>query len=208
MNIAKTDFFILLKGHKSRNAFINFCFNSHKDDFYIFIPAKPLKTGPTIPNASKEKTPKPGLHKPIDRQRSKVLKGVNTGNNGFKDLNSWKSTEKRPHMPENRPYKSIESQEVTIRPKQAPINRLDPETSRGTAKERPRIPAKPRNEKETDDLHKNPKGYNTLLQLANLWHLRLGHLGLNLLKKTAKITSGMPNLNIIKEEDFVYLAYN
>jgi len=33
-------------------------------------------------------------------------------------------------------------------------------------------------------------------------------LNLNLLKKTTKITSGIPNLNIIKKEDFVYLAYN
>jgi len=33
-------------------------------------------------------------------------------------------------------------------------------------------------------------------------------LNLNLLKKTAKITSGIPNLNAVKEEDFVCLAYN
>ncbi len=61
---------------------------------------------------------------------------------------------------------------------------------------------------ETDDTRRNPKGYNALLQLISLWHIRLGHLSLNLLKKTAKITSGMPNLNAVKEEDLVYLAYN
>jgi len=59
---------------------------------------------------------------------------------------------------------------------------------------------------ETNDTHRNPKGYNTLLQFASLWDLRLRHLNLNLLKKTVKITSGMPNLNVVKEEDFVCLV--
>ena len=39
-----------------------------------------------------------------------------------------------------------------------------------------------------------------------LWHQRLGHISLSLLKKTAKITTGIPNFNIIKEEDFHCLA--
>ncbi len=73
-----------------------------------------------------------------------------------------------PRIPEDRPYELVESQEVTIRPEQASISGLDPETSRGTAKERPRIPVEPRNIEETIDTHRNPKGYNTLLQLANL----------------------------------------
>ncbi len=36
----------------------------------------------------------------------------------------------------------------------------------------------------------------------------MGHLSLNLFKKTVKITSGLPNLDVVKEEDFVYLAYD
>ena len=88
LNIVKTGFFILLKGYKSRSTFANFCFNSYKDDFYIFIPAKPLKTGLIRPNASEGKTPKPSFYRPKDRQRSKVSKRVNTGNNGFKDFSS------------------------------------------------------------------------------------------------------------------------
>ncbi len=36
----------------------------------------------------------------------------------------------------------------------------------------------------------------------------MGNLSLNLLKKTVKITSNMPNLDVVKEEDFVCLAYN
>ena len=71
-------------------------------------------------------------------------------------------------MPEDRPYEPIESQEMTVEPDEAPISGLDPETSRGTAKERPYIPTEPRNIEETDDTHRNPKGYNTLLQLTNL----------------------------------------
>ncbi len=70
------------------------------------------------------------------------------------------------------------------------------------------MPIEPRDVKKTDDTHRNPRGYNALLQLTTLWHIRLEHLGLNLLKKTAKITSGMPNLNAVKEEDFVCLIYN
>src|SRR6266566_2703668 len=66
----------------------------------------------------------------------------------------------------------------------------------------------PRDIEETDDTRRNPRGYNVLLQFVSLWHIRLGHLSLNLFKKTVKITSGIPNLNVIKKEDFVCLAYD
>ncbi len=95
---------------------------------------------------------------------------------------------------------------MTVRPKQASIGGLDPETSRRTAKERPYIPTEPRDIEKSDDTCKNPKDYNALLQLASLWYIRLGHLGLNLLKKTVKIISGMLNLDAVKEEDFVCLV--
>ncbi len=95
---------------------------------------------------------------------------------------------------------------MIVGPKQTSIGGLNLETSRRTVKERLYVPAEPRDVEETDDIRKNPRGYNALLQLASLWYIKLGHLGLNLLKKTVKITSGMPNLNIVKEEDFVCLA--
>ncbi len=95
---------------------------------------------------------------------------------------------------------------MTIKLEQASIGGLDFETSRGTARERPYMFAEPRDEEETDDLRRNLKGYNALLQFASLWHLRLKYLGLNLFKKPVKITSGMPNLDVVKEEDFVCLA--
>ena len=109
MNITKTGFFIPLKNYKSRSTFTNFYFNSYKTDFYIPVPAKPLKAGPTRPNILEKGTPKPGLHRPKDRQQSKVSKKINTGDNGFRDPSSWESTKKGPYMPEDRPYKPIES---------------------------------------------------------------------------------------------------
>ncbi|KAK2074424.1 hypothetical protein P8C59_008632 [Phyllachora maydis] len=43
--------------------------------------------------------------------------------------------------------------------------------------------------------------YYNLLNLAKLWHVRLGHIGLCLLKKTSSITKGLPNFDQIKEAD-------
>ncbi len=88
MNIFKTGFFILLKGYKNSNTFTNFYYNSYKDDFYIFISTKPLKAGFNKPNVLKGVIPKLNPHRLKDRQQSKVLKKINTGNNGFKDPSS------------------------------------------------------------------------------------------------------------------------
>ncbi|KAK2068011.1 hypothetical protein P8C59_002685 [Phyllachora maydis] len=46
------------------------------------------------------------------------------------------------------------------------------------------------------------RDYYNLLNLAKLWHVRLGHIGLRLLKKTSSITEGLPNFDKIKEADF------
>ncbi len=46
-------------------------------------------------------------------------------------------------MPEDRPCVPVESQEVTVEPDEAPISGLDPETSRGTAREKPCVSAEP-----------------------------------------------------------------
>ncbi len=66
-------------------------------------------------------------------------------------------------MPEDRSYKLMESQKVTIGLEQAFIDGLNPKISRGTARERPYIPVEPRDVEETDDTYRNPKGYNILL---------------------------------------------
>src|SRR6266566_759658 len=110
LNIVKTGFFILLKKPKNNSVFANFYYGFYKDDFYIFISARSLKIGFNKSNALERITPKLSLHKPKDRHRSVVSEGVTIGNNGFKDFSSWESTEKGPHIPEDRPYEPVESQ--------------------------------------------------------------------------------------------------
>ncbi|KAK2068172.1 hypothetical protein P8C59_002829 [Phyllachora maydis] len=52
------------------------------------------------------------------------------------------------------------------------------------------------------------RDYYNLLNLAKLWHVRLGYIGLCLLKKTSSITKGLPNFNKIKEADFHCSSYD
>ncbi|KAK2070679.1 hypothetical protein P8C59_005156 [Phyllachora maydis] len=52
------------------------------------------------------------------------------------------------------------------------------------------------------------RDYYNLLNLAKLWHVRLGHIGLRLLKKTSSITKGLPNFDKIKEADSHCSSYN
>ncbi|KAK2075411.1 hypothetical protein P8C59_009540 [Phyllachora maydis] len=52
------------------------------------------------------------------------------------------------------------------------------------------------------------RDYYNLLNLAKLWHVRLGHIGLCLLKKTSSITKGLPNFDKIKEADFHCSSYS
>ena len=59
-------------------------------------------------------------------------------------------------MPEDRSYKLMESQKVTIGLEQAFIDGLNPKISRGTAKERPRMFAEPRDVEETNNTRRKP----------------------------------------------------
>ena len=163
LNIVKTGFFILLKGYKSRSVFANFCFSFYKDNFYIFVSAKPLKSGLIRLNASKGGTSKLGLYRSKDRQRSEVSKKVNIGDNGFKDLNSWESIKKGHRVPEDKPCEPVESQKVTIGPEQAPIGGLNLKTSQRTARERPCVLVEPRDVEETGNTRINLRDYNILL---------------------------------------------
>ncbi|KAK2070489.1 hypothetical protein P8C59_004976 [Phyllachora maydis] len=52
------------------------------------------------------------------------------------------------------------------------------------------------------------RDYYNILNLAKLWHVRLGHIGLRLLKKTSSITKGLPNFDKIKEADFHCSSYD
>ncbi len=167
-----------------------------------------MKARPNKLNALNGVIPKLSLYRPKDCQRSEVLKRVDIGNNGFKDPSFWESIEGGLCISKDRPCEFVESQEMTVGFEQVFINGLDLEISRGTARERPRMFAEPRDMEETDDTRRNPRGYNILLQFISLWYIRLGHLSLNLFKKTVKIISGISNLDVVKEEDFVCLTYN
>ena len=52
---------------------------------------------------------------------------------------------------------------MIVEPDEALIGGLDPETFRGTARERPCVPAESRDVEETGDTRRNPRGYNVLL---------------------------------------------
>jgi len=47
-----------------------------------------------------------------------------------------------------------------------------------------------------------------LLEAARLWYVRLGHISLDLLKKTAKITTGMPDFQKVRLTDLVCQSCN
>ncbi|KAK2066937.1 hypothetical protein P8C59_000715 [Phyllachora maydis] len=55
--------------------------------------------------------------------------------------------------------------------------------------------------------NKGQRDYYNLLNLAKLWHVRLGHIGLRLLNKTSSITKELPNFDKIKEADFHCSSY-
>ena len=94
-----------------------------------------------------------------------------------------------------------------------------PETPDNVTEYRPRVPREPSPIEEDLEANIQPSGTelstesiateaskSKLLKLAYLWHERLGHISLSLLKKTARITNGIPNFNSIKESDFTCLA--
>jgi len=43
-----------------------------------------------------------------------------------------------------------------------------------------------------------------IIEAARLWYIRLGYIGLNLLRKTTLVTEGIPDFNSIR---FKYIAY-
>ena len=47
-----------------------------------------------------------------------------------------------------------------------------------------------------------------LVEAARLWHVRLEHISLNLLKKTAKITTSILDFQKVRPTDLVYQSCN
>ncbi|KAK2066751.1 hypothetical protein P8C59_000540 [Phyllachora maydis] len=116
-----------------------------------------------------------------------------------------------PSLRGKRPCRPVEPLATAQAPYQSPCKTREPEPLTGT-RDLPRVLREPvieGNEVEkaiSSPTLKEPnigqRDYYNLLNLAKLWHVRLGHIGLRLLKKTSSITKGLPNFDKIKEADF------
>ncbi|KAK2070667.1 hypothetical protein P8C59_005144 [Phyllachora maydis] len=123
-----------------------------------------------------------------------------------------------PSLRGRRPCRPVEPLATAQAPYQSPRKTREPEPLTGT-RDLPRILREPVIkgnkvvEKAISSLTlKEPnigqRDYYNLLNLAKLWHVRLGHIGLRLLKKTSSITKGLPNFDKIKEADFHCSSYD
>ncbi|KAK2073823.1 hypothetical protein P8C59_008071 [Phyllachora maydis] len=117
-----------------------------------------------------------------------------------------------PSLRGKRPRRPIEPLATAQAPYQSPYKTREPEPLTGTG-DLPRVLREPviEGNKVVEKAISSPtlkepnigqRDYYNLLNLAKLWHVRLGHIGLRLLKKTSSITKGLPNFDKIKEADF------
>ncbi|KAK2069963.1 hypothetical protein P8C59_004502 [Phyllachora maydis] len=117
-----------------------------------------------------------------------------------------------PSLRGKRPYRPVEPLATAQAPYQSPHETREPEPLTGTG-DLPRVLREPviEGNKVVEKAISSPtlkepnigqRDYYNLLNLAKLWHVRLGHIGLRLLKKTSSITKGLPNFDKIKEADF------
>ncbi|KAK2067946.1 hypothetical protein P8C59_001645 [Phyllachora maydis] len=122
-----------------------------------------------------------------------------------------------PSLRGERPYRPIEPLATAQTPYQSPRKTREPKPLTST-RDLPHVLREPviegnKVEKAiSSPTLKEPnigqRDYYNLLNLAQLWHVRLGHIGLCLLKKTSSITRGLPNFDKIKEADFHCSSYN
>ncbi|KAK2068530.1 hypothetical protein P8C59_003164 [Phyllachora maydis] len=117
-----------------------------------------------------------------------------------------------PSLMGKRPYRPVEPLATAQAPYQSPCKTREPEPLTGTG-DLPRVLREPviEGNKVVEKAISSPtlkepnigqRDYYNLLNLAKLWHVRLGHIGLRLLKKTSSITKGLSNFDKIKEADF------
>ncbi|KAK2066753.1 hypothetical protein P8C59_000542 [Phyllachora maydis] len=117
-----------------------------------------------------------------------------------------------PSLRGKRPRRPVEPLATAQAPYQSPRETREPEPLTGTG-DLPRVLREPviEGNKVVEKAISSPtlkkpnigqRDYYNLLNLAKLWHVRLGHIGLHLLKKTSSITKGLPNFDKIKEADF------
>ncbi|KAK2069069.1 hypothetical protein P8C59_003676 [Phyllachora maydis] len=122
-----------------------------------------------------------------------------------------------PSLRGKRPYRPVEPLATTQAPYQSPRKTREPKPLTGTGDlpyvlREPVIEGNKVEKAISSPTLKEPnigqRDYYNLLNLAKLWHVRLGHIGLRLLKKTSSITKGLPNFDKIKEADFHYSSCN
>ncbi|KAK2072795.1 hypothetical protein P8C59_007129 [Phyllachora maydis] len=117
-----------------------------------------------------------------------------------------------PSLRGKRPCRPIEPLATTQAPYQSPCKTREPEPLTGTGDlpcmlrepviEGNKVVEKAISSPTLKEPNIGQRDYYNLLNLAKLWHVRLGHIGLCLLKKTSSITKGLPNFDKIKEADF------
>ncbi|KAK2067963.1 hypothetical protein P8C59_001662 [Phyllachora maydis] len=116
-----------------------------------------------------------------------------------------------PSLRGKRPCRPVEPLATAQAPYQSPRKTREPEPLTGTGDlpyvlREPVIEGNKVEKAISSPTLKEPnigqRDYYNLLNLAKLWHVRLGHIGLRLLKKTSSITKGLPNFDKIKEADF------
>ncbi|KAK2070356.1 hypothetical protein P8C59_004857 [Phyllachora maydis] len=123
-----------------------------------------------------------------------------------------------PSLRGKRPHRPVEPLATAQAPYQSPRKTREPEPLTGTG-DLPRVLREPviEGNKVVEKAISSPtlkepnigqRDYYNLLNLAKLWHVRLGHIGLRLLKKTSSITKGLPNFDKIKEADFHCSSYD
>ncbi|KAK2069073.1 hypothetical protein P8C59_003680 [Phyllachora maydis] len=123
-----------------------------------------------------------------------------------------------PSLRGKRPRRPVEPLATAQAPYQSPYETREPEPLTGTG-DLPRVLREPviEGNKVVEKAISSPtlkepnigqRDYYNLLNLAKLWHVRLGHIGLRLLKKTSSITKGLPNFDKIKEADFHCSSYD
>ncbi|KAK2070491.1 hypothetical protein P8C59_004978 [Phyllachora maydis] len=123
-----------------------------------------------------------------------------------------------PSLRGKRPRRPVEPLATAQAPYQSPRKTREPEPLTGT-RDLPRVLREPviEGNKVVEKAISSPtlkepnigqRDYYNLLNLAKLWHVRLGHIGLRLLKKTSSITKGLPNFDKIKEADFHCSSYD
>ncbi|KAK2070488.1 hypothetical protein P8C59_004975 [Phyllachora maydis] len=123
-----------------------------------------------------------------------------------------------PSLRGKRPRRPIEPLATAQAPYQSPRETREPKPLTST-RDLPRVLREPviKGNKVVEKAISSPtlkepnigqRDYYNLLNLAKLWHVRLGHIGLRLLKKTSSITKGLPNFDRIKEADFHCSSYD